>query len=50
MSGVYVFVSEPVPQTVRERMQNVSLPDDVEIGFGDLRHLLLPYIDFDGLL
>ena len=48
MSGVYVFVSEPVPQTVRERMQNVSLPDDVEIGFGDLRHLLLPYIDFDG--
>lgn len=48
MSGVYVFVSEPVPQTVRERMQNVSLPDDMEIGFGDLRHLLLLYIDFDG--
>ena len=48
MSGVYVFVSEPVPQTVRERMQNVSLPDDAEIGFGDLRYLLLPYNDFDG--
>ena len=38
MSKDYVFVSEPVPHDVRERMQNVSLPENAKIGFDDLRY------------
>lgn len=48
MFGAYVFVSEAIPQSVFERMQNVSLPENAKINLDDLRYLLLPYYDFDG--
>lgn len=48
MSGEWVFVSEPIPFEVQERMKDVSLPQDARIDIADLRYLTLPYYDFEG--
>ena len=48
MVGNAVFISEPVPQKIQERMKGVSLPGDAKIAVADLRYLTLPYHDFEG--
>lgn len=48
MSGNAIFVSEPVPQRIQERIMGVSLPQDAKIDIADLRYLSLPYYDFEG--
>ena len=50
MSGNAVFISEPVPQKIQERMKGVFLPGDAKIAVADLRYLTLPYYDFEGQL
>ncbi|MCR4753901.1 MAG: M15 family metallopeptidase [Lachnospiraceae bacterium] len=45
------FYYEPIPQTIRERMQGVSYPDDInenKVNYDCLRYLRLKYIDFNG--
>lgn len=44
----YVFFSQPVPETVKTRMQGKSLPETARIGFDELRYLTLYHYDFDG--
>lgn len=44
----YVFFSQPVPETVKTRMQGKSLPETAKIGFDELRYLTLYHYDFDG--
>lgn len=44
----YVFFSQPVPETVKNRMQGKSLPETARIGFDELRYLTLYHYDFDG--
>lgn len=44
----YVFFSQPVPETVKTRMQGKSLPETARIGFEELRYLTLYHYDFDG--
>ena len=44
----YLFISQPIPESVKERMQGKSMKDDATIGYDDLRYLTLPYYDFDG--
>lgn len=46
--GDAVFVSEPIPFEIQERMKDVSLPQDARIDISDLRYLTLPYYDFEG--
>lgn len=48
MVGDAVFVSEPIPFEIQERMKDVSLPQDARIDISDLRYLTLPYYDFEG--
>ena len=48
MVGDAVFVSEPIPFEIQERMKVVSLPQDARIDISDLRYLTLPYYDFEG--
>lgn len=48
MVGDAVFVSEPIPFEIQERMKDVSLPQDAGIDISDLRYLTLPYYDFEG--
>ena len=44
----YVFVSQPIPVDVKQRMLGNSLPDSTKVPFAQLRYLTLPYYDFDG--
>ena len=44
----YLFISQPVPNAVKARMQGKSMPDTAKISFDQLRYLTLPYYDFDG--
>lgn len=44
----YCFISQPVPNAVKVRMQGKSMPDTAQISFDQLRYLTLPYYDFDG--
>lgn len=48
MAGDAVFISEPLPPEVLERMKGVSLPQEAEVEVSDLRYLTLPYYDFEG--
>lgn len=50
MSGESIFVSEPIPVEIRERMKDVSMPQDARIDVADLRYLTLPYYDFNGCI
>ncbi len=45
------FYYEPIPQAIRDRMQGVSYPDDInesKVNYDCLRYLRLKYIDFNG--
>ena len=44
----YLFISQPVPNAVKARMQGKSMPDTAKISFDQLRYLTLPYYGFDG--
>ena len=44
----YVFFSQPVPETVKARMQGKSMPETARIGFDELRYLTLYHYDFEG--
>ena len=44
----YCFISQPVPNAVKVRMQGKSMKDDASISFDELRYLTLPYYDFEG--
>ena len=46
----FYFTSEPIPQSVLERMKGNSLPDKALIHVGELRYLTIPYYDFNGLI
>ena len=44
----YVFVSQPIPEAVKARMQGKSMPDNATIGFDELRYLTLYHYDYEG--
>jgi len=44
----YVFVSQPIPEAVKARMQGKSMPDDATIGYDELRYLILYHYDYEG--
>ena len=44
----YVFVSQPVPEAVKARMQGKSMPDKATIGYDELRYLILYHYDYEG--
>lgn len=44
----YLFISQPIPNAVKARMQGKSMPDTARISFDQLRYLTLPYYGFDG--
>lgn len=44
----YLFASQPIPDSVRARMQGKSMPDNATIGFDDLRYLTVYHYDFEG--
>jgi hypothetical protein len=44
----YVFVSRPIPEAVKARMQGKSMPDDATVGYDALRYLTLYHYDYEG--
>ena len=44
----YVFVSQPISDVVKTRMQGKSMPDNAPIGYDELRYLTLYHYDYDG--
>ena len=44
----YVFVSQPIPEAVKARMQGKSMPDNATIGYDVLRYLILYHYDYEG--
>ena len=44
----YVFVSQPIPDAVKARMQGKSMPDNATIGYDELRYLTLYHFDYEG--
>lgn len=44
----YVFVSRPIPEAVKARMQGKSMPDKATIGYDELRYLTLYHYDYQG--
>ena len=44
----YLFASQPIPESVRARMQGKSMPDHATIGFDDLRYLTVYHYDYEG--
>ena len=46
----YLFVSQPIPETIKARMQGKSMKDNATIGYDQLRYLTLPYYDFSGTI
>jgi len=44
----YVFVSQPIPEAVKVRMQGKSMPDNATIGYDELRYLILYHYDYEG--
>ena len=44
----YVFVSQPVPEAVKARMQGKSMPDNATISYDVLRYLSLYHYDYEG--
>ena len=43
----YVFISQPIPDVVKARMQGKSMPDNATIGFDELRYLTLYHYDYE---
>lgn len=44
----YLFVAQPVPETVKIRMQGHSMPTNATTNFDELRHLTVFHYDFEG--
>lgn len=44
----YIFVSQPIPDTVKTRMQGKSMTDKATISYDELRYLTLYHYDYDG--
>ena len=44
----FVFISQPIPEMVKARMQGKSMPDNATIGFDELRYLTLYHYDYEG--
>lgn len=40
---------EKIPQSVKESMAGVSMPDGASVSYDDLRYLTIPYYDFNGV-
>lgn len=45
--GEHLFVSQPVPKEIQNRMMGKSMPDDISVPFDELRYLCIPYYDYD---
>ena len=43
-----LFTSEPIPEEIRAKMQDVTISDKSPVAFDDLSYLTLSYIDYDG--
>ena len=44
----YSFVSQPIPETVKARMQGKSMKDNPYIGYDQLRYLTVFHYDYEG--
>lgn len=44
----YLFISQPIPETVIVRMQGKSMPETSTVGFDELRYLTVFHYDYDG--
>ena len=44
----FLFISKPVPDAVKARMEGKSMPANATIGYEDLRYLTVFYYDFEG--
>ena len=44
----FLFVSQPVPDTVKARMKGKSMPENVPVGFDELRYLTVRHYDYEG--
>ena len=44
----YLFVSQPIPDTVKARMQGKSMKDKARISYDQLRYLTVYHYDFEG--
>ncbi len=44
----YLFVAQPVPETVKTRMQGHSMPPNATTNFDELRYLTIFHYDFEG--
>lgn len=44
----YIFVSQPIPEAVKVRMQGKSMPDNATISYDELRYLTLYHFDYEG--
>ena len=44
----HFFVSQPISETVKARMEGKSRPENAVVRYEDLRYLTLPYYDFNG--
>lgn len=46
--GEHLFISQPIPAEIQERMIGNSMPNDIPVPFEALRYLVIPYYDYDG--
>ena len=44
----FLFVTQPVPETVKNRMQGLSMPENATINFNELRYLTVFHYDYEG--
>lgn len=44
----YPFVSQPIPNAVKVRMQDISIPDNATISYDELRYLTVFHHDYEG--
>ena len=44
----YLFVSQPIPEEVKDRMRGVSMPENAAIGFDELRYLTVFHYNYEG--
>ena len=44
----FLFLSQPVPDAVKAKMQGKSMPDNATISFDDLRYLIVFHYDYEG--
>ena len=44
----YLFVAQPVPETVKVRMQGKTMPQSATVSFDELNYLIVFHYDYDG--